>query len=207
VEDPLVKKSVCPKEHEEEARAFIESCQTFLAVGFSARDDDVLELLQGMPNSSRLIVVGNGDAAAIAGRSAGRNDCICRAGETFPRQSGRNSLGVEFRAVEGGWQHHEIVGTKREETEQAHPGPETQAWEWKAQISLRVRQDLRREMEEFADKGTTHWHWRRDTHSQKVRVRELLQTVAPAETISISAATFWRNDCWDACSASCFGQR
>jgi hypothetical protein len=64
----VVKKFVCPKEHEEEARAFIESCQTFLAVGFSARDDDVLELLQGMPNSSRLIVVGNGDAAAIAER-------------------------------------------------------------------------------------------------------------------------------------------
>ena len=73
MEDPLVKKSVCPKEHEEEARAFIESCLTFLAVGFSARDDDVLELLQGMPNSSRLIVVGNGDAAAIAERICCRN--------------------------------------------------------------------------------------------------------------------------------------
>src|SRR5260370_31413975 len=76
VEDPLVKQFVCPKEHEEEARAFIESCQTFLAVGFSARDDDVLELLQGMPNSSRLIVVGNGDAAAIAERICCRHAAI-----------------------------------------------------------------------------------------------------------------------------------
>ncbi len=73
VEDPLVKQFVCPKEHEEEARAFIESCQTFLAVGFSARDDDVLDLLQGMPNSSRLIVVSNRDAAAIAERICRRN--------------------------------------------------------------------------------------------------------------------------------------
>jgi hypothetical protein len=76
MEDPLVKKFVCPKEHEDEARAFIESCQTFLAVGFSARDDDVLDLLQGMPNSSRLIVVGNGDAGVIAERICCSNAAV-----------------------------------------------------------------------------------------------------------------------------------
>jgi SIR2-like domain len=73
VEDPSVKKFVCPKEHEEEAKAFIGSCQTFVAIGFSGRDDDVLDLLQGMPRSSRLIVVGNGDAANIAERICGAN--------------------------------------------------------------------------------------------------------------------------------------
>jgi len=36
---------------------------------------------------------------------AGKNDCVCRTGETFARQSVRNSLGMEFRAVEGGWQY------------------------------------------------------------------------------------------------------
>jgi hypothetical protein len=41
--------------------------------------------------------------------------------KTFARQSGRDSLGVEFRAVEGGGKHHEIVRTKGEEIEQAHP--------------------------------------------------------------------------------------
>lgn len=76
VEDPSVKKFVCPKEHEEEARAFISSCETYVAIGFSGRDDDVLDLLQGMPGSSRLIVVGNGDAADIAER-------ICCANETM----------------------------------------------------------------------------------------------------------------------------
>lgn len=68
VEDPSVEKFVCRKEHEEQARAFVESCQTFVVVGFSGRDDDVLDLLQGMPSSSRLTVVSNGDAADILER-------------------------------------------------------------------------------------------------------------------------------------------
>jgi hypothetical protein len=76
VEDSSVKRFVCPKEHEEEAKAFIGSCQTYVAIGFSGRDDDVLDLLQGMPRSSRLIVVGNGDAANIAERICGTNATI-----------------------------------------------------------------------------------------------------------------------------------
>lgn len=76
VEDPSVKKFVCPKEHEEEARAFIGSCQTFLAIGFSGRDDDVLDLLQEMPSYSRFIVVGNGDASGIVRRICDRNPAI-----------------------------------------------------------------------------------------------------------------------------------
>jgi len=62
--------------------------------------------------------------APNAGRSAGRNDCACRAREALARKSGRDSLGVEFRAVESGWQHDEIVRTKREAAEQAHARPE-----------------------------------------------------------------------------------
>src|SRR5215831_15367885 len=35
----------------------------------------------------------------------------------------------------------------------------------------------------------------------------IISTVAPAEMIFTSAATFWRTDCRDACSASCLDQR
>ena len=76
VEDPSVKKFVCPKEHEEDAKAFIASCETFVAIGFSGRDDDVLDLLQGMPSFSRLIVVGNGDASDIGERICERNQAM-----------------------------------------------------------------------------------------------------------------------------------
>jgi hypothetical protein len=67
VEDPS------PKEHENQARGFVESCKTFLFIGFSGRDDDVLELLRRMPGSSRVIVVSNGDATEVFERIHARN--------------------------------------------------------------------------------------------------------------------------------------
>jgi len=72
----LLKKFVCPSEHEKAARAFIGSCQTFLAIGFSGRDDDVLDLLQELPSYSRFIVVGNGDAFGIMERICCRNPAM-----------------------------------------------------------------------------------------------------------------------------------
>ena len=73
VEDPRRKRFVCPKEHENQARGFVESCKTFLFIGFSGRDDDVLELLRRMPGSSRVIVVSNGDATEVFERIHARN--------------------------------------------------------------------------------------------------------------------------------------
>jgi hypothetical protein len=112
VEDPFVKKFVCPKEHEEEARAFIESCQTFLAVGFSARDDDVLDLLQAMPNSSRLIVVGNGDAAVIAERICCRNATMkskCVVSELHDRGFAAFVEGPSFRSLVAPSPHRKLA--------------------------------------------------------------------------------------------------
>jgi|HubBroStandDraft_4_1064222.scaffolds.fasta_scaffold494766_2 hypothetical protein len=42
----------------------------------------------------------------------------------------KRSLGslAAIRAVEGGWQHDQIVRANRKAAEQAHPRPETQAW-------------------------------------------------------------------------------
>jgi site-specific DNA recombinase len=45
------------------------------------------------------------------------------------------------------------------------------------------------------------------THIHKSMSARITSTAAPAGTTFTSAATRWRNDCWDACSASCLGQR
>ena len=48
---------VCPNEHVEFARRFLAGCTDFLVIGFSAKDDDVLDLLRGVPSVERLKVV------------------------------------------------------------------------------------------------------------------------------------------------------
>ena len=66
------KEFVCPEDHTDRARAFIESCQDFLLIGFSARDDDVLDLLQSMPGGSRVMIVSGKDARATFKRISSR---------------------------------------------------------------------------------------------------------------------------------------
>jgi hypothetical protein len=56
---------VCPGDHTDRAKAFIKNCQNFLLIGFSARDDDVLDLLHSMPGRSRVMIVSGKDARAI----------------------------------------------------------------------------------------------------------------------------------------------
>jgi hypothetical protein len=62
------KSFVCPQEHADQARAFVQNCQHFLIVGFSGRDQDVLGLLQEVPAGSQLVIVSKGDAKEIETR-------------------------------------------------------------------------------------------------------------------------------------------
>ena len=48
---------VCPNEHVDFARRFLEGCTDFLVIGFSAKDAHVLELLGSVPTVERLKVV------------------------------------------------------------------------------------------------------------------------------------------------------
>lgn len=59
------KEFVCPQCHTDQASAFVESCDKFLLIGFSAHDDDILGLLKAIPARSRLIIVSRGDAREI----------------------------------------------------------------------------------------------------------------------------------------------
>lgn len=68
VDDPKTKRFVCPQEHEERAKEFVDDCTTFLIIGFSGRDDDVVKLLQGMPSGSRVVLVSQGDVRKVFDR-------------------------------------------------------------------------------------------------------------------------------------------
>ena len=59
------KEFVCPPSHTALADAFVRQCGNFLLVGFSARDEDLLRLLNGMPARSRLTIVGRDDSHEI----------------------------------------------------------------------------------------------------------------------------------------------
>jgi hypothetical protein len=62
------KSFVCPKEHVDQARAFIQNCQDFLLIGFSGRDKDVIGLLREVSSHSRLTIISKGDARTICSR-------------------------------------------------------------------------------------------------------------------------------------------
>jgi hypothetical protein len=56
---------VCPPSHTALADEFIQRCGNFLLIGFSARDADLLRLLNGMPARSHVTIVGRGDSSEI----------------------------------------------------------------------------------------------------------------------------------------------
>jgi hypothetical protein len=56
---------VCPEAHLETARAFVKNCGHFLVIGFSGRDEHILDFLQGVPSNSCWWIVSRGDARAI----------------------------------------------------------------------------------------------------------------------------------------------
>jgi hypothetical protein len=62
------KSFVCPESHAMSARTFVQSCQHFLVIGFSGRDEDVMGLLCDTPSDSRWAIVSRGDARAISRR-------------------------------------------------------------------------------------------------------------------------------------------
>lgn len=66
------KSFVCPESHVEQARTFIQNCQKFLLIGFSGRDDNVVDLFREMPSHTRFAIVGKGDARKIHTRISTR---------------------------------------------------------------------------------------------------------------------------------------
>src|SRR5208282_5536441 len=56
---------VCPEAHLETARAFVKNCGHFLVIGFSGRDEHILDFLQGVRSNSCWWIVSRGDARAI----------------------------------------------------------------------------------------------------------------------------------------------
>ncbi|MGH9353370.1 MAG: hypothetical protein ACRD2G_14615 [Terriglobia bacterium] len=56
---------VCPQDHINLAREFIQSCNNFLIIGFSGRDGDIVSLLQLMPNHSAVTIVSEGGAGEV----------------------------------------------------------------------------------------------------------------------------------------------
>jgi hypothetical protein len=65
IDDPITKRFICPTEHEDRARKFVQDCTTFVVIGFSGRDDDVLDVLQGMPGGSRVVLVSKNDVGEV----------------------------------------------------------------------------------------------------------------------------------------------
>ena len=78
VDNPKMKRFICPQEHEARAKEFVQGCTTFLMIGFSGRDNDVVELLEGMPPESRVILVGRGDVEAVFERMCLETHGLCR---------------------------------------------------------------------------------------------------------------------------------
>lgn len=101
------KNFTCPETHSDQARTFARNCQHFLAIGFSGRDDDVIDLFQDAPGDSHWLIVSKGDARTIAGRIASRVEglklqttrwaCYDRGFATFVRDNViAQILGPEF---------------------------------------------------------------------------------------------------------------
>jgi SIR2-like domain len=59
---------VCPLEYADQARNFVQDCESFLVIGFSGRDQDLLDLLHNARRDARWFIVGSGDAGAIFAR-------------------------------------------------------------------------------------------------------------------------------------------
>lgn len=56
---------VCPEEHIDVAKQFIQNCKNFLIIGFSGRDEDIVSLLKTMPDKSHMAIVSKTDAKQI----------------------------------------------------------------------------------------------------------------------------------------------
>jgi hypothetical protein len=56
---------VCPREHIDHAVAFLQACSSVLLIGFSGRDDDIANLLAGVPTGSHFSIVSRNDGCAV----------------------------------------------------------------------------------------------------------------------------------------------
>ncbi|MCH6555896.1 MAG: hypothetical protein IH797_04710, partial [Chloroflexi bacterium] len=60
---------VCPPEHVDALEGFLPSCQNYLVIGVSGRDQDLLDLLDTrVKKCAELMIVGGGDVADAARR-------------------------------------------------------------------------------------------------------------------------------------------
>ncbi len=66
------KEFVCPEDHVDWARTFLQGCRNFLLIGFSGRDNDVVDLLQAVPSHGHLAIVSKGDSRTIFRRISSR---------------------------------------------------------------------------------------------------------------------------------------
>lgn len=73
------KNFVCPREHIDQAAMFVRDCQGFLVIGFSARDQDVVGLLQNVRNDADWLIVSCGDARSIFERLV-RSESVATSG-------------------------------------------------------------------------------------------------------------------------------
>jgi hypothetical protein len=58
------KEFACPKSHIEEATMFLGDCSNLLLIGFSGRDKHIVQLLETLPDHSKLAIVGKGPGDA-----------------------------------------------------------------------------------------------------------------------------------------------
>jgi len=67
---------VCPESHLYAAREFVNHCGHFLVIGFSGRDEHILDFLEGVPGNSCWCIVSKGDTGEIVERLRGRIESL-----------------------------------------------------------------------------------------------------------------------------------
>lgn len=76
------KEFICPTDLIEETKRFIQTCDHFLFIGFSAQDEHIIDILQEIPDKSRVIIVSGADATSILERLQTRIHSFASNGHT-----------------------------------------------------------------------------------------------------------------------------
>jgi hypothetical protein len=76
------KEFICPRGQIEETKRFIQTCNHFLLIGFSGHDEHIVDILQEIPDGSRVIIVSGGDATSILERLESRIHTLLSKGRT-----------------------------------------------------------------------------------------------------------------------------
>jgi hypothetical protein len=94
------KEFVCPGYQVEEAKHFIGKCDHFLLIGFSAHDEHIVELLQGIPEKSHVIIVSKDDATDILERMRSRIPTLNSEGQVIELHNEGFGFYIEGSAFE-----------------------------------------------------------------------------------------------------------